>query len=114
VPAFLTELDELFSERGSTTGLWQAGIGDGRIRVMDRLVTENSHHLRSLRRLAKNFGRTLIVEHSRSEMQDQTTTTEASNGAYDIMQRIKQQLDPDNIFPSLGFAPRVANSDCDA
>jgi FAD/FMN-containing dehydrogenase len=47
-----------------------------------------------IRSLAPDFDR---IQYDSSEMLDQTRTT----GAYGIMQRIKQQLDPDNVFPSL-------------
>jgi glycolate oxidase subunit GlcD len=102
LPAFLTELHRRSSQNGFAQG-WQAGIGDGRIRVMDRPRTvgesenDSTGHLTSLRSLAKSFGGNLIVEHGHSEIWDQTITT----GAYGIMNRIKQQLDPDNIFPLL-------------
>ncbi|HEV7746817.1 MAG TPA: FAD-binding protein [Pyrinomonadaceae bacterium] len=104
LPSFLMELDKLSSQNGPATGLWQAGIGDGRIRVMNQPRNENafgetkknSMDHDSLRSLAKNFGATLIVEYGDSKMQDQTSTT----GAYGIMHRIKQQLDPDHVLPS--------------
>jgi FAD/FMN-containing dehydrogenase len=77
---------------------------------MDRPRSENAaeependsvDYREALRSLAENFSGSLIVEHGLSETQNQTRATGFSNGAYGIMQRIKQQLDPDNIFPSL-------------
>jgi FAD/FMN-containing dehydrogenase len=107
VPAFLAKLDEEYG----ASAMWQASIADGRIRVVDRLQGngnnsgETGHdmiaHLESFRDVAKNLGGTLIVEHASAEIRDRISTSETFDAAYGIMQKIKQQLDPDGIFPSL-------------
>ena len=56
--------------------------------------------LESFRNLAKNLGGTLIIEHAPAEIRDRINSLGTLDGAYGIMQKIKQQLDPDGIFPS--------------
>jgi glycolate oxidase subunit GlcD len=108
VPAFLAKLDE---EYGALAPWWQASIADGRIRVVDRLPNSGnssgeaganlSARLASFRSLAKNLGATLIIEHAPAAIKEQMNLSATIDPAYGIMQRIKQQLDPDGIFPSL-------------
>jgi FAD/FMN-containing dehydrogenase len=91
--------------------MWQASVADGRIRVMERLPRngnksgEAGHdviaRLESFRSLAKNLGGTLLIEHAPAEIRDRINTSGTFDAAYGIMQRIKQQLDPHSIFPSL-------------
>jgi len=110
VPAFLAKLDE---EYGSSAPLWQASLAEGRIRVMDRLSDSGSGsgeaganmsaRLDSFRSLAKNFGANLFIEHAPVELRNRNNTSGTRDTAYGIMQRIKQQLDPEGIFPLLSF-----------
>ncbi len=111
VPTFLANLDEGDAGNGSAEAMWQASVGDGRIRVMDRLQQNENEsgeighdtigRLESFRGRAKNLGGTLIIEHAPAEVRDRANTWETNDAAHGIMQRIKQQLDPDGIFPSL-------------
>jgi FAD/FMN-containing dehydrogenase len=108
VPTFLAKLDQ---EYGAPAPMWQASIAEGRIRVMERLPrngnkpAEVEHEvitrLESFRNLANNLGGTLFIEYAPAEISDRINTSRTLDGAYGIMQRIKQQLDPDGIFPSL-------------
>ena len=88
--------------------MWQAGLADGRIRVVDR-PTQNGNRsgdlgqdmiarLESFRSLAKDLGATLIIEHAPTKIRDRINSSRTIDAAYGIMQRIKQQLDPDGIF----------------
>jgi len=111
VPAFLANVDEADARNGSSEALWQASIADGRIRVINRpRLNENGYptidcdsfgSLESHRDLAQSLGGRLILEHAEAEIKDRVNTWRTCDGAYGIMQRIKQQLDPDGIFPSL-------------
>jgi hypothetical protein len=108
VPAFLKKLEQ---EDGSPAAIWQAGLADGRIRVMDRstqngnksgdLGHDMSARLESFSSLAKDLGATLIIEHAPVEIRHRINSSRAIDASYGIMQKIKQQLDPDGIFPSL-------------
>jgi FAD/FMN-containing dehydrogenase len=60
-----------------------------------------SARLESFSSLAKDLGATLIVEHAASKIKDRINSARTIDASYGIMQRIKQQLDPDGIFPSL-------------
>jgi len=111
VPTFLAKLDQEYGANGALAPMWQASIADGRIRVMDRLPRNGNKsgeagqdmiaRLESFRNLAKNLGGTLIIEYAPAEIRDRINTSGTLDGAYGIMQRIKEQLDPDGIFPSL-------------
>jgi glycolate oxidase subunit GlcD len=119
VPAFLAKLDESCaggSKRdGSAPRLqWQAGVAEGRIRVMDRLSNaeqgsgetgnDTVNRLEFFRDLASRHGSTLIVEHAPAELSERINSAGDFGSAYPIMQSIKQQLDPDGIFPSLSVS----------
>jgi glycolate oxidase subunit GlcD len=107
VPTFLAKLDEEYG----ASALWQASIAEGRIRVVDRLPDSGNSsgeaganliaRLDSFRSLAKNRGASVIIEHAPAAIREQLNTSGTIDAAYGIMQRIKQQLDPDGIFPSL-------------
>jgi len=111
VPTFLAKLDQESETNGALAPRWQASIADGRIRVVDRVVRNGNKsgeagqdviaRLESFRDLAKNLGGTLIIEYAPAEIRDRINTSGTLDGAYGIMQRIKEQLDPDGIFPSL-------------
>ena len=108
VPAFLAKLEQ---EQGASPLMWQAGLADGRIRVVDRptqngnrsgdLGQDMSAQLESFRSLAKDLGAALIIEHAPTNIKDRINSSRTIDADYGIMQRIKQQLDPDGIFPSL-------------
>ncbi len=108
VPTVLAQLDQRGGGIDSSEALWQASIGDGRIRVMKRLhLNENEAgekkvigKIEALRDSAKDLGGTLIIEHAPAEIKDRTNNMDTNDAAYGIMQRIKQQLDPDGIFPT--------------
>jgi FAD/FMN-containing dehydrogenase len=88
--------------------IWQAGVGDGRLRVIDRLQNNKSQsreignetigRLDSLRDLAQSLGGTLIIEHAPAEIKTRTKAWGTSGSFVDLMQRIKTQLDPDCIL----------------
>ncbi len=108
VPAFLEKLEH---EHATSAAIWQAGLADGRIRVVDRptqngnrsgdLGQDMSARLESFSSLAKDLGANLIIEHAPTNIKGGMNSSGAMDASYGIMQRIKQQLDPDGIFPSL-------------
>ena len=93
--------------------VWQAGLGDGRIRFVDRGDnTNNPRHeidnpslrinrLNTLSSTAQSLGARVIIEHTPGEVSNRLNTSTPAGAAVGIMQRIKQQLDPDGILPSL-------------
>ncbi|MGH9930945.1 MAG: FAD-binding oxidoreductase [Pyrinomonadaceae bacterium] len=113
VATLLANLDETNARDGLSLPFWHAGVGDGRIRVMDRLRQNESEsseigpdtigRLESFRDLAKSLGGTLIIEHGPAQLRNRVDSWGTFDPAYGIMQRIKQQLDPDGIFPPGDF-----------
>ena len=78
--------------------VWHAGVGDGRIRVMqtDRAAA-NSKSLSALRSAAETLGGSLIIEHAPSETNSGVDSWGALP-ATNLMTRIKQELDPAGLF----------------
>jgi FAD/FMN-containing dehydrogenase len=60
-----------------------------------------SARLESFSSLAKELGATLIIEHAPVDIRDRINSSRTIDAGYGIMHRIKQQLDPHGIFPSL-------------
>jgi glycolate oxidase subunit GlcD len=110
VPTFLAKLDQQDAGSRSTELRWQASVAEGRIRVVDRFerrenesrdIEQDMVRLEAFRDLAKNMGGILIIEQASAEIRTRANTWGSPGPAYGIMQRIKQQLDPDGIFPAL-------------
>ena len=105
LPAFLDELD-----RDGSTALWQAGIGDGRIRIMERLKPGASpasgavlNRIEALRHQVRKFGATLIVERAPGEIKGSLAQPGDFTNAAGIMSRIKTELDPNDILSPVRF-----------
>jgi FAD/FMN-containing dehydrogenase len=107
ISAFLAGLDQTDGRQA----MWQVSVGDGRIRVIDPL-TDNGEvaeqtaqdtidRLASFRKFAKSFGVTVIIERAPSAIRELINFQECCRGSQGIMRRIKEQLDPNDIFPSL-------------
>ena len=109
VSKFLLRLSA--ENRSSAESMWQASIGAGRIRVFDRLrhsgngageIEANTiQYFESLGDFAKGLGATLIIERAPAELKVRASDSGRSGAAAVIMERIKQQLDPDGVFPWL-------------
>ncbi len=87
--------------------MWQAGVGDGRIRVMDRLQKENESdamdnrtigRIATFRAEAQDLGGALIIEQAPAEMKHHVNAWGTFGSSAGLMQRVKQQLDPDGIL----------------
>ncbi len=111
--AFLAKLDET-GTRNHSQPLWQAGIGDGRVRVVDRLQqTDNKSEvfqketisrIEALRGITRNLGSSLIIEHAPAEIKHLLNVWGTLGTAAGIMRRVKQQLDPNDILSPGRFA----------
>jgi FAD/FMN-containing dehydrogenase len=87
---------------------WHAGVGDGRLRVIDSLPMDESACVSMLsrwRELARASGGWMMLESAPFEMEvfDAWNEVDAGAGAL-IMQRIKRQLDASNMFGPQRFA----------
>ncbi len=96
--SFLTEV----IKTSPVETMWHAGVGDGRIRVIDgRNANDGDVDARSdrLRASAKALGGMIAVESGNSTPLAPTNKMPAT----EIMSRIKQRLDPRNVFGSGRF-----------
>jgi glycolate oxidase subunit GlcD len=87
---------------------WQAGLGDGRLRAMARVPVYHREAVRALERLrqrAENLGGGLIIERAPAEIKNEIDSWGSFGSATDLMKRVKQQLDPENMLsPGRFFA----------
>ena len=93
---------DLEQDEASHIGLqWQAGLGDGRLRAMARTPVYHGEAVRALERLrrrAENLGGSLVVERAPAEIKNEIDSWGSFGSAMDLMKRIKQQLDPENLL----------------
>jgi glycolate oxidase subunit GlcD len=81
--------------------MWQAGVGDGRIRVVDtcsQTTDQSVARLDELRAEAKRLGSALIIENAPSEIKNHIDAWGPLGSSADLMKRIKYQLDPNDIL----------------
>ena len=100
VGSFLTKLaalDDAHSNNNRSGSMWHAGVGDGRIRVVDSIQQtddETVARLDALRAEAQSLGCALIIENARTEIKNRFDSWGTSVPTAGLMHRIKQQLDP--------------------
>jgi FAD/FMN-containing dehydrogenase len=115
VGSFLARLDQTDSET-----MWQAGVGDGRIRVVDLLQKENGSQpmkgtiarIGAFRDQAEALGGSLIIELAPADIQNSVDAWGVFGSSLQLMQRVKRQLDPGGILSSgrFGFENALSNS----
>ena len=106
------DLDSIISEFGNGNSgdeqMWHASVGLGRVRVIDRRTTEAAiAQVRSLRTTAQRLGGSLVVEEAAPETKQQLSAWGDLGPTESLMQRIKQQLDPDHILSSGRFSETI-------
>jgi glycolate oxidase subunit GlcD len=92
--------------------MWQAGIGDGRVRVMDtfpQTPDQSVARLDDFRAEAKRLGSALIIEHAQSEIKNRIDGWGPLGSSASLMHRVKQQLDPADILSPGRFDPRASH-----
>jgi glycolate oxidase subunit GlcD len=99
---FLEQVAALERDEASHVGLqWQAGAGDGRLRVMARAAADHQEPVRVLERLrqrAENRGGSLVIERAPVEIKQSLDSWGGLGSATELMKRVKLQLDPDRIL----------------
>jgi glycolate oxidase subunit GlcD len=102
--AFLAKLvvrDDFPTSDRSSGLMWHAGLGDGRVRVVDNSEqTEDKtiSRLEALRTEAQKLGSALIIESAQADLRNRIGAWGPPGSSTGLMQRIKQQLDPDGIL----------------
>jgi glycolate oxidase subunit GlcD len=102
LPEFLEEVVQLEADDAShPLVMWQAGVGDGRLRVMARPAVYHREAVRELERLrqkVEDLGGSLVVESAPREIKNEFDGWGEVGSALELMRRIKQQLDPQEMF----------------
>ena len=104
VGTFLAKFDALnkiHSGENRSESMWHAGLGDGRIRVLDifqQTEDKTVERIDALRAEAQSFGGALIIENAPTEIKNRTDSWGTSASSVGLMQRIKKQLDPAGIL----------------
>jgi glycolate oxidase FAD binding subunit len=100
--SFINEVAELEQDDASHVSLqWHAGLGDGRLRAMGRAPVYHREAVRALERLrqkAENLGGSLILESAPVEIKNEFGAWGDFGSASELMRRVKQQLDPQNLL----------------
>ena len=80
---------------------WHAGVGDGRLRVFARSPVYHQEAVRALERLrqtAEDRGGSLVLEQSPVEIKREFDAWGSFGSARELMKRVRQQLDPQNVL----------------
>jgi glycolate oxidase FAD binding subunit len=104
-----TELSALVNEVAAferddawgSTVRWHAGVGDGRFRGLARSPVYHQQAVRGLERLrqtAEDRGGSLVLEQAPVEIKREFDAWGSFGSAGELMKRVKQQLDPDNLL----------------
>jgi FAD/FMN-containing dehydrogenase len=102
-PTKLCALIAEASKRGSGS-FWQAGIAEGRLRLIDVSATETDQCVTQLERLraqSQSVGGSFVLEAAPFEIKQQFDSWDDFGASTPLMQRVKDQLDPNAIL-SLG------------
>jgi len=103
--AFLAQLDDIAPDEHSVGRIWQAGVGDGRVRffnrprtLQDQTIEQSILSFNKLRTLARAMKGSLILESAPAVLQDRVDAWGDWGNYTGLMRRIKQELDPMDIL----------------
>jgi glycolate oxidase subunit GlcD len=100
VPSFVNEVSGL-DEASHPNIQWQAGLGDGRIRVIAKCPTYHQTAVRALERLrqkAENLGGSLVIEKASADFKREFDSWGSFGSSTELMKRIKHELDPESLL----------------
>ncbi len=103
-PTRLGEFIEIVKDKyldSFSKSFWQAGIADGRVRMMEPVHADASAHsseLQHLRTVAESVGGSLVIESATEEIKLAVDAWGRRGSSENVMKRIKHQLDPQNLF----------------
>jgi FAD/FMN-containing dehydrogenase len=101
---FLARLGELSHDQDAYPVMWHAGVGDGRIRIIEPQQHEADnrdkelHRTEELRKRAKAVEGSLVLENVPTALKNQLDTWGSWSKSAGLMSRIKHQLDPHNML----------------
>ncbi len=102
LPALINEVVALKRDDAwRSTICWHAGVGDGRLRVLARSPVYHQEVVRALERLrqtAEDRGGSLVLEQAPVEIKQELDAWGSFGSAGELMKRVKQQLDPQNVL----------------
>lgn len=97
---FLAELLQ-FAQAAHPDLMWHAGVTDGRVRMIAKPPVYYREAVRALERLrtkAEALGGILILEKAAAEIKAEFDSWGSMGTSSPLMQRVKTQLDPDNLL----------------
>ena len=111
-PSQLKEALNLIEANQGVSRHWHAGIGDGRLRVIDsdgNSPDECIRNLTTLRHAVEALGGSLVIENMPPGIRNRIDSW-GYNRAADLMKRVKQQLDPARLFSTGRFGNETVTS----
>ena len=100
--SFVNDVAALRNDEASHPAvMWQAGVGDGRVRAIAQPPVYHRETVRALERLrqkAESFGGHLVVENAPIEIKNEFDAWGDFGSATELMKRVKQQLDPQGLL----------------
>lgn len=97
---------------GELSFAWHAGVGDGRMRVIQSDVTsatQSVQTLTALRTVAQSLGGSLVIENASPEIRNAIDAW-GNTSTTTLMQRVKQQLDPAGLLSPGRFKNVISHS----
>ena len=77
---------------------WQAGVADGRMRVLNEVTDQTSQIVKTLRAAAESMNGSLIIENAPLEIKKEIDSWGSLGSAATLMKRVKKQFDPENLL----------------
>jgi FAD/FMN-containing dehydrogenase len=100
--AFLDEVHALENDEASGASLaWHASLGDARLRATARTPPYHREAVRALARMrerAETLSGSLVLENATAEIKNEFDAWGDLGSAAELMKRVKQQLDPQNLL----------------
>ncbi len=97
---FVDGVEREYSDAFSSL-LWQAGVADGRMRVLDtapRDVQEAVEMVKKLRAMAESMEGSLVLENAPEQFKSEIDSWGDFGSSATLMKRVKEQLDPEGLL----------------
>jgi glycolate oxidase subunit GlcD len=97
---FVDGVEREYSDAFSTLP-WQAGVADGRMRILDttpRASKKAAEMVRKLRAMSESKGGSLVLENAPEEVKSEIDCWGDFGSSATLMKRVKEQLDPQGLL----------------